>query len=323
MIRCNRNPAMTAHIEAQGNLLAIKGSFSALGRFGGGHRGIVTQFTPQSRLRMLRKIARLSPHRVVFVTLTYPERYPGPHTAKQHLRAFLERIRRRYPMSSAIWRLELQERGAPHFHLMFFELGWLPFVELRRWWSEITVDYIDAFLPRVRIELIHSRRGVMFYVAKYCAKVEPSGSVSAFFINDAYLHAGRFWGVFNKFMLPYAERLYLEAEQITWVGFQHARMYLEQLSPSKYPNKFRGKVVFTHGTVNHFRVLYQFLRPDYRSPFVGRFNKWEHSKDANEIHEMLALPPTPHIRINCLRNVFGRGIFRASRPAYDGRDGLC
>jgi len=310
MIRLQRRFSMSAHVEAQGSLLAIKGSFSVLSKAGGGKRGIVTSFSPMSRLRMLRKVARLAPTRVVFVTLTYPARYPSPRTAKRHLRAFLERIRRRYPQSSAMWRLEYQERGAPHFHLMFFELGWLPFAELRRWWSEITVKYIDDTLPFVRIELVHSRRGVMWYVAKYCAKVADGVSGSAFFNLDTYLHAGRYWGVFNKFQLPYAERRYMEVEQITWVGFQQAKAYLEQFHPAKYPNVFRGKVVFTNGTCNHFKRIYELLQPDLRQTFVGRVNQWEHETYGHPLCEVVSLPLKTNLRVGRLPVHAGRGIYR-------------
>jgi hypothetical protein len=309
---------MTAHVEAQGNLLAIKGSFSALGKVGGGHRGIVTSFSSQSRLRLLRKCARLSPHKVTFITLTYGRFYPDTQAAKQHLRALLERFRRKFPQASCIWRLEFQERGAPHFHLLFFELPFFPFAELRRWWNVITAYYCNGNLHRVRIEKVKTRRGVMFYAAKYAAKITQAGSDLAFFINDTYLHAGRFWGVFNKFALPYAERLYLAAEQITWVGFQQAKTYLEQFSPAKYPNLYRGKVVFTDGTINHFKILYQLLSPDFRQTFIRRFDKWEHTANGYPVCETLALPSTPHLRLNRVRVFFGRGILFAPRCTHDG-----
>lgn len=298
------------HVEAQGNLLAIKGSFSALGKSGGGHRGIVTEFSSQSRLRMLRKLARIAPKRVVFITLTYPQRWASPQRAKQHLRALLERIRRRFPQSSAFWRLEFQERGAPHFHLLFFELPFLPFAELRRWWADIINAYVDDTLPRVRIEKINSRRGAFYYCAKYTAKLADQSGSSAFFILDTYLHAGRFWGVFNRGALPYAERRYFIAEMITWVGFQQAKAYLEQFSPTQYPNFHKGKVVFAHGTFAHLKILYGILRPDFRATFVRRFDKWEHT-DGHTLCEVVSLSSAPHLRISGLRIFHGRGIFRA------------
>lgn len=315
MIQLQQHPRMTAHVEAQGNLLAIKGSFSALGKMGGGRRGIVTSFSQQSRLRMLRKVARLAPGRVVFVTLTYPQRFPSALDSKKHLRAFLERIRRRFPQSSAIWRLEYQQRGAPHFHLMFFDLGFLPFAELRRMWSEIINAYVDDTLPRVRIELVRSRRGIMFYVAKYCAKVADDLSGSAFFILNTYLHAGRWWGVFNKFQLPFAERFYMEVEQITWIGFQQAKLYLEQFSPSLYPNVYKGKVVFTSGTSNHFRAIYELLRQDFVQTFVRRFDQWEHEIHEHKVYEAVSLPFTPHLRVGRVHLLSGAGIYRTRRPA--------
>src|SRR5690554_2824154 len=126
------------HLEGQGNLLAVATSYKHVYRpTVGGKRGAVTEFSAGSRRRLLRLIARLEKTRTTFITLTYPAEFPDPRTAKEHLRALFERIRRRVPEASGIWRLELQERGAPHFHLLMFNLPYISFETLRSWWQEI------------------------------------------------------------------------------------------------------------------------------------------------------------------------------------------
>jgi hypothetical protein len=307
-----------AHIEGQGKLLALKGSFSSLAKNGGGKRGLVTEFSPQSRLRLLRKMARIAPSRAVFVTLTYPERYPSTARAKMHLRALLERIRRRYPQSSAFWRLEYQERGAPHFHLLFFELPFIPFATLRQWWAEIVSAYVDGYLPRVRIEKIRSHRGAMYYTAKYVAKMSEEGSVSAFFILDAYLHAGRWWGIFNKYSLPYADSIYMEIEQFTPASFWRAKGYLEQFNPTLYPNKHRGKVIFVDGAINHIKILYSILRTDGRQTFIRPLDTDKRQTYGYQDVQALALSPETHLRTYRIHSFQPARLRYTCRSANDG-----
>lgn len=278
MIVLQRHYESFAHVEAQGNLVAIKGSFSSVGKYGGGKRGLVNEFTPASRRRMLRKMARIAPKRVVFVTLTYPARFPDARKAKEHLRAFFERVRRRFAHASGIWRLELQERGAPHFHILFCEMPYVPFSEIRRWWTEIIREFVDGHLPRVKIEQIKSRRGAFYYVSKYCAKLDGAGEIPLSLSSTHNCTPGRWWGVFNRNHLPMAERLYAIVEVITPVGFAQCKEMLDYFSPTLYPNKYRGKVIFAPDALKLFRVLIDLLKPDMRQSFHNRYSRWTHEK---------------------------------------------
>lgn len=122
--------------EFQGGLVKAShvGRLPSDGAFSGGsRRGSVLQFSKKSRLRLLELFNRLdwdyytSP--VVFITLTYGQRWPKPEQAKKHLTAFLKRVRRAFPESAAVWRVEMQKRGAPHWHLMFFNLPFIQMIE--------------------------------------------------------------------------------------------------------------------------------------------------------------------------------------------------
>lgn len=165
-------------------------------------RGKITGFSAASRRRMMELVQRLGAEKSrVFVTLTYGADFPTPKDAKQHLRAFLERIRRKFSDKevSAIWRIELQERGAPHFHLMFFKLPFLPKEDLQKMWGEV----IGQERPFTRIEFIRSHKGVASYVAKYMTKQESAETVHSGFNYVSYLHdIGRIWGIFNAKFLP-------------------------------------------------------------------------------------------------------------------------
>lgn len=132
----------------------------------------ITGWSRKSRAAMVRALCELDyrplladPARLpAMVTLTYPGDWltvaPNGQTAKAHLRA----LRRRYERAwgeplAAVWKLEFQRRGAPHFHLLLVpphgiartppgraradaRVGaGLPF---RQWLSEVWADIVDA-----------------------------------------------------------------------------------------------------------------------------------------------------------------------------------
>jgi len=166
---------------------------------------------------------------------------PMTHSSlsKKHLRAFLERLRRFAPDCSGIWRVEGQLRGAPHFHILLFNLPYINKDDISSWWGSIIGmefwDYKNPINPRpsfTRIESIKSARRAMMYVTKYVAKMpeknlsEPvvaaslrvSGGAASGFNYVPYLHepcpnpafsewSGRHWGIFNKGKIPYAEAI--------------------------------------------------------------------------------------------------------------------
>ena len=178
------------------------------------------KFSRHSRSRLLERFARLdtSETRPIFLTLTYPDQYPAPLQAKVHLDNFLKRLKRRFPAApvSGIWRMEFQERGAPHFHILLFHLPYWHKREVQIAWSDVIGAEDNTF---TRIEAMKSYRQTMYYVSKYCAKIQ--GDVSGGFIYRPYLTdcliihnvtgeiintIGRFWGVFNRDNLPFAAR---------------------------------------------------------------------------------------------------------------------
>lgn len=206
-------------------------------------RGKVTSFSRASRKRLLEKCARqdlneaIRNHPIIFITLTYPKHFPDARTAKTHLFSLLKRIARHYPQASGFWRLEFQTRGAPHFHLILFNMPFLPRKTLKEWWGEILgKDYLDysknvSEAPRCDIRAVRNARKAMYYVSKYTAKADSGVGGSVGLFNDAYLtvnrETGRFWGVFNKDGLPW------------------------------------GKIIrsaLTHGHKTSLRILYQFRR---------------------------------------------------------------
>lgn len=175
----------------------------------GGIRSRIRSFSAKSRNRLLRFMARLQMTgiRATFMTLTY-KGYPSNAVAKKNLHAFLQRVVRKFPEASGVWRVEYQARGSLHFHLLFFNLPYWDWEEVLQAWKECSRQH----RARIDIQLIRSRRGVMNYVSKYIGKVEKSPR-HTFFISPPYLHGmkkwrkGRFWGYHNKKALPLGEKV--------------------------------------------------------------------------------------------------------------------
>lgn len=202
-------------IEAQGRLLTVKAVGLELDMPHGRGRGDVTKFTKQSRLRLLRKLARITPpqkdgfrHRCTFLTLTSRAIF-HPRQMKEYMRAFFKRLGRRVPRLAVVWRLEYQERGAPHLHMIIYNCPFIDKFWIQNAWGEI----IGQARPFTRIESIHSYKKLVNYASKYAAKIESCGfNIVAYQAaegkNSRYggKSAGRVWGVFNEQCLPYAEK---------------------------------------------------------------------------------------------------------------------
>lgn len=119
------------------------------------------------------------------------------------------RLQRRYPQWSAVWRMEAQKRGSPHFHILAFNLPYIPQKDLVKMWSACTREELSI----VDIRAVRNRKHAMAYISKYIGKVEkpeaePEPEEKTLLENGSYLHGdltGRVWGYVNKAQLPFAE----------------------------------------------------------------------------------------------------------------------
>jgi len=201
---------MKAHIEAQGSLLSLKVlGFKSQPNINASKRGIIRVFSAASRRRLMRFMARLKTRKIraTFITLTFTE-VVSNEQAKKVLKRFTMRLRRSFTEASAIWRLEYQERGAPHFHLLVFNLPFWKQAELQKTWEACTGEVRSV----VDIRLVHGSRSIMAYISKYIAKKDERSEMTS--LDDgSYQHAsagglaGRFWGWINKELLPLGQKL--------------------------------------------------------------------------------------------------------------------
>ena len=207
-------------VKHQGDSLAVKPiSLPDLRQLPPPKRGLINEFSASSRKRLVSMFARLdrdklkfSRQRVKFLTLTYRDNFTDGEKSKLHLKRLMERLQYAFPDLWAVWRLELQERGAIHYH---FIIGNLPYLDKRLiqcMWSVVSdqlsaghvarfntvymkyletkdsrqlspddwqiIDDIIKYCAFTRIEAIRSLNGVLSYASKYMCKSSDSASDS-------------------------------------------------------------------------------------------------------------------------------------------------
>lgn len=274
-------------IEAQGSLFTAASSYSYNSPRVPIKRGVITTFSRKSRNRLLKKMARLGDGtlRAKFITLTYPLLYPNPTIAKTHLFSFIKRLRRLHPGWSGVWRIEYQARGAPHFHLLCFNLPFIHYTKIQKWWGQI-IGFDDPF---TEIRYVRNKRGVMFYTSKYMAKAAigteyqalapiltlllagPMALIrSCWFISEPYLTVGRAWGVINSAALPWAIRKLIYLPGKPNKAFWDIRRYARKIWGKT--NRARAPAGFTLFTDASYQLYNAFCRhPDIENRAYSLF----------------------------------------------------
>jgi len=252
-------------ISAQGHLFKLRHRGV---KTGGGPRGRVVGFSAASRKRLLEKLAALLHDALpLFLTFTYPAVYPGCSGARRDFRAWCKRLLRVYPEAALVWRLDLQRRGAPHFHVLLWGVPYLPAEELRAMWAG-AIGYSGPQRLQVDVQRVKTWRGVMSYAAKYIGRrdsgpavgrpggldPDPEGGAEGLLDHSAYLPAGgdtegRVWGVVNAAYLPLAPLQYFGCEWGPWFARikRYVRRFAERDGRSArwFPRGPAGVALFT------------------------------------------------------------------------------
>jgi hypothetical protein len=196
------------YVEGASLLLTTKDKYCQA--VGGGRRGMIKGFSQAARRRLLELIAcvRLDAVLPLFMTLTYPSKFPTVERAKRDLKVFLQRMERRFPGIGYIWKLEPQLRGAPHYHLLIWGVD---LMDLLGWtvqnWYDIAGDgdrnhylFHAGVLKDSKpcVSKVRSWRGVWSYAAKYLGKTFKVAEWGSQW-------TGRFWGVGNRENIPFGE----------------------------------------------------------------------------------------------------------------------
>lgn len=183
-------------------------------------RGRVSKFSYKSRVNLIRTLAQVKRDALPsFVTLTYPKEFPfEAERWKRDLDTFIKRLNRAFPGVCGIWKLEPQQRGAPHYHVIVWGVSCS---ELQAFvpqaWYEIAGDgnydhylyHIGAYDSSLHhgdkyhnkmehcVQPVRSAKAMYIYVAKYMAKD----------IQEAWGNVGRWWGIFFRDRIPFGEEV--------------------------------------------------------------------------------------------------------------------
>lgn len=199
-----------------GSLLQIKAP--SLGRSPKSHaRAEIKVFSKASRRRLLRLGASIQwgadRSLPLFITLCYPAVWnPDWRSWKKDLDNFRRALDYRFGKSyGMIWRLEMQERGAPHFHLVLFGQKFIHYSWVAKTWNKIVGGDLDHLKAGTRVERLKNGRQGMFYISKYLGKQDQS------IIEKG--GCGRFWGVRRLWNIPRQEEIYI-LRKMEWIRFK-------------------------------------------------------------------------------------------------------
>ena len=174
---------------------------------------VISTFSKEARRNMMYTIARVRRDCLpCFVTLTYPAKYNlDPKSWKRDLHMFAQRLGRRFDDVAGIWKLEPQRRGAPHYHLLLWNVlledlrNFVP-----REWNDIVAlgdsDHLRWHLGELNngnvhcVQEVKTQKAMYQYVTKYISKAA---------IED-WKNVGKWWGMLWKSRIPFGEEVVFE-----------------------------------------------------------------------------------------------------------------
>jgi len=225
--KCSNNGVVMIFME--GSLIRVsKNRNSGIGN-NDVTRGKICGFSRKSRLRLLSRLAMVNKKAglPVFITLTYPAEFPKDRKIyKAHLEKFIKRIVYRFPKVAGFWRLEFQERGAPHYHLLVWGMNTHYRKLVSKLWYEVVGSGDEKHLRAgTQVARVRSWRGVMFYAGKYMAKMDKTE-----------FETGRVWGYFNAGCIPWSKVEVIELSQKQVVKLMRLMRRYAHLKSRDYPS---------------------------------------------------------------------------------------
>lgn len=177
--------------------------------------------------------------RLSFITLTIAHPTPIPASeGHKALKSWLQHFKKPWskrkmsePMSTYLWKAELQKRQQLHYHLI--TNSWLHFAEIRRVWNDLQKarGWTEAYCSRhghhdpnsTDVHSIYKIRDVRKYLTKYISKQEytasPANPEAGFpaLLEPIRLDA-KVWGCSEN--LKGAKRFTAKMDKWTWISIQ-------------------------------------------------------------------------------------------------------
>jgi len=112
-------------------------------------------------------------HRIIFLTLTFPERVPKAMKINPLLNKFITNMKKTYGLEGFLWTREDQKSGRPHFHILA-DMPYQPIQKINNaWCSAIGMHSLNAVrLPKDHKAIIEDIEKTSRYVTKYITKDE-------------------------------------------------------------------------------------------------------------------------------------------------------
>lgn len=227
---------------------------------GCGKRERITGFSRASRRRMIERFNALDRSKVLFpplfVTLTLPggppEHWvPYAKDMERHLEAFLKRFYRFHkwgfgPNVFVMWRKEPQKRGAPHLHLLIFNVPYVPADVVGRWWWEVVGSGDEEHLKAgVRVEGCHTWTRAAYYLSKYLCKDDSAVVHESYraaytpeelaLVLQLWESPGRFWGIRRREHMPVT----IDAWAMSKTAFYRLRRIARGLAKAQTLGRYR------------------------------------------------------------------------------------
>jgi hypothetical protein len=222
------------------------------------HQDDIRTFSRHSRMRMMKLCASVNLQNYAdcfHVTLTYHNNVPKTvQIAKKHFSLFIKKLNYHSSEFDYIYRIELQKRLAPHFHILFFfkskfiennlELRRLFLVKL--WKSTVKEIGIPFDLHSVLITRCQDARKFMCYVSKYSAKIEEK---------ELEKFNGRRWGYSQTLDMSVLQN-HIESDE--FLKFFKIKLFNFLKNKMKLSEEFE-KYFFESQTISIFITSEQFL----------------------------------------------------------------
>jgi hypothetical protein len=186
-------------------------------------RGVIKGFSFKSRRRLREKLIAIDWGQIIppegqsktgyFLTLTYPRQFPDDwQDWKRDLRAFIRRVERRFDLQALLWKLEIQRREAPHFHIVLILRSPVDKRILREWvslnWFQVVAsDDVKHLRAGTNVRPLYGKAGKLLrYLSKYFSKPWQAAK-----------ETGRVWGIIGD--LPIGDVLTVTLSWRRWCQF--------------------------------------------------------------------------------------------------------
>lgn len=226
-------------------------------------------FSQKSRLRMFQLICSVNYsryYRPMFCSLTFHNDCPDTKILlKKKLDIFLKRLKRQLPPFHFIWKLELQKRDTPHFHILFLQfhketaLPQFKFFKIiqKNWMDlkECKCKYCTAY--SVNVKDVFDFKHAAIYVSKELGKINET---------DIETDLGRVWGYSRNIFKNHLEEIECSTnESVT----------LLKLLSEKFPERFANKTFLKSLLEKQTSYTLFFSSKDFltvKSDFLNKYN---------------------------------------------------